>query len=286
MLAMLVLSLAARARADQFVVTDVTYEHSAATTHDSHMIVDALPETPANLRAPVDYASGTAYVRLEVFTKPTDAPTRYQICFNASPNYACTDQAPPYTTTGVYTWATPFDRFWQGDLPDWSRGLGSTISLILKDTMNRKPSPENVGEEVSARYMPTRLRVTVTLVSSGATYVPPEAIVEEDAGADDEDGGVSDEDAGRAVDAGDEGRDDAGVLARDAGEPTRDAGEPTRDASPRPSDASPTRPEPSTGGCTVSASASGRVALPAMLIVACVGAARRKRRARTAAACS
>src|SRR5690606_7911251 len=129
-------SFAASARADQVTVVDVTYEHSAETTHDSHLIVEPLPGTPGNLRSPVDWASGTAYVRLEVLTKPTDVPTRYQVCFNGSPTYACTHQAPPYTTTGVYTWATPFREMWQGERVDWSRGLGDTLSLILKDTSN------------------------------------------------------------------------------------------------------------------------------------------------------
>jgi hypothetical protein len=162
--------------------------------------------TPADLTSPVDYASGDAVVRLEVFTKPSDAGTRFQICFEASPTYACTDQAPAYTTTGVYTWTTPFSRFYQGDMVDWSLGLGR-IAMILKDTMNNKPSPENVGAEESARYMPTSIRVTVTLVPPGATYEPPPDTV---------DSGVT-ADAGSGPDAGslDAGARDAG--ARDAG---------------------------------------------------------------------
>lgn len=269
-----VLALAAPARADQVVVTDVTYEHSATTTHDSHLIVEPLPETPASLRAPIDYASGTAHVRLEVLTKPSEAPTRYQVCFNASPTYACTDQAPPYTTAGVYTWATPFDRFWQGDLPDWSRGLGSTISLILKDTMNRKPAPENVGADVSALYMPTRLRVTVTLVSPGSTYVPPDATIDEDAGAIDEDAGAIGEDAGTPRDdagAADSGPGDAGVLARDAGAVARDA-------APPPMDPPPAR---ATRGCSASARISEPSALAGLLILATLAAGRRRLARRT-----
>lgn len=265
------LSLAAPARADQVVVTDVTYVHSATTTHDSHLIVDALPETPASLRAPVDYASGTAYVRLEVLTKPSDAPTRYQVCFNASPTYACTDQAPPYTTTGVYTWATPFDRFWQGDLPDWSRGLGRTISLILKDTANRKPSPENVGAEVSARYMPTSLRVTVTLVSPGSTYVPPDEPTDEDAGVVDEDAGPRSSDAGAG--GGDAGTASADADVDDAGALAPDAGAVPRDGAPAPADPPPT----AAGGCSASPRPARLSGLAAIVMLACIAAGRRRR---------
>jgi hypothetical protein len=206
--------------ASQVVVTEVTYTHSATTTSDSHLRVDPLPGTPSNWVSPIDYSHGTAVVRLEVFSKPTNTPTRFQICFEATPNYACTDQAPAYTTTGVYTWTTQFTNFYQYSLVDWSQGT-NRVALILKDTNNVKPAPENVGATVSAMYMPTDLRVTVTLVSPGGTYVPPVV----DAGVPDSgvvDSGVVVFDSG-VVDAGvvDAGVVDAGVV--DAGD--LDAGE-------------------------------------------------------------
>jgi hypothetical protein len=221
--------LTAPAFAAQVVVTEVTYTHSATTTSDSHLRVNPLPGTPANWRVPVDYASGTAVVRLEVFTKPTTTATRFQICFEATPNYACTDQAPSYTAPGVYTWTTQFTNFYQYSLVDWTKGTNK-VALILKDTMNGKPAPENVGAATSALYMPTNLRVTVTLVSPGGTYVPPGPT---DAGV--VDAGVADAgkpDAGGSIDAGilDAGSStdagtiaDAGMIA-DAGAIAPDAG--------------------------------------------------------------
>lgn len=90
-----------RALAAQFVVTEITYEHSATTTTDSHMRVVPSPETPTNWKAPTDYATaGKVYVRLEVFTKPSAENTRFQICFEGTPSYACTDQSPIYTKIG------------------------------------------------------------------------------------------------------------------------------------------------------------------------------------------
>jgi MYXO-CTERM domain-containing protein len=220
--ALLVLGCFSSASADQVVVTEVRYVHSATTTSDSHYRLEPLGETPPDLRAPVDYASGSAWVRLEVFTKPSDAPTRFQVCFEASPTYACTDQAPVYRTTGIYEWETPFSRFYQGSLVDWSRGLGR-VALILKDDMNRKPAPENVGEEISRMYMPTEVRVTVTLVSPGGTYVPP-APTMPDAGMLDPDAGAPD--AGPALPS-DGGRPDAGTTRRDGGPGPTDPPDPT-----------------------------------------------------------
>src|SRR5258708_27479540 len=93
----------------ELVVVDVTYTHSAQTTTDSHYRVQPPAGTPGNWTSPVDYASGAAWVRLEVKTKPAGhTPTRFQVCFELAVNYACTDQAPTYTTTAVYTCGTTF----------------------------------------------------------------------------------------------------------------------------------------------------------------------------------
>src|SRR5882672_1570356 len=85
----------ARAAHAEFVVVDATYTHTAQTTTDSHYRVKPPANTPTNWASPIDYASGDAWVRLEVKTKPAgNTPTRFQICFELAVNYACTDQAP------------------------------------------------------------------------------------------------------------------------------------------------------------------------------------------------
>src|SRR5688572_14248673 len=110
---LLVLAFAARASAEQFVVAEATYTHSAQTTKDSHYYANPTPETPDNWSSPVDYANGSVHVRLEVKTKPSDMPTRYQICFEMNQNYCCTDQAPPYTEPGIYEWDTDVVDMWR-----------------------------------------------------------------------------------------------------------------------------------------------------------------------------
>jgi len=135
--------------AAQFVVVDVEYTHGPETTTDSHYAVDSPPTTPQNW-------------------------TKFQICFLSKPDYSCTDQSPTYTAPGTITWATPFENFYigNGGNVDWSQGT-DRLTLILKDTKNVKPAPENVGAETAARYMPTDLHVIVTLVPQGEVYVPP-----------------------------------------------------------------------------------------------------------------
>ncbi|HTN85888.1 MAG TPA: hypothetical protein VL242_19445 [Sorangium sp.] len=161
------------ALAGQFVVLDETWDH-LPTLADSHYRVDPPASAPTNWRSPVDYTSGTAYLHLEVLTKPTDEPTKFQVCFEATPTYACTAQSPTYTATGVIDWESPFSGFWspEGESVDWSQGIRQ-IAVILKDTENGKPSADNVGADRAARFMPTRVRMVVTIVEPGSEYVPP-----------------------------------------------------------------------------------------------------------------
>lgn len=262
-----------RALAAQFVVTDVTYEHSATTTTDSHLRLPPSAETPKNWKSPIDYATaGTVYVRLEVFTKPSSENTRFQVCFEATPSYACTDQAPVYTKTGVYTWATPFPKFYQYSMVDWTKGILKS-ALILKDDKNLKPSPENVGATRSALFMPTKLRVTVTVVSPGSTYVPPSA------------GGDAGVDA--AVDAASDAAKDAPVEIDAPVEDTAvvedsavvDTGAAVADTAVV-EDTAVTAPEGSTeegGGCSTGSSRGGPAGLGWLLLVAGAVVARRRR---------
>lgn len=200
-------------RAEQLVIADVTYTHSAETTSDSHYYVPPLPGTPADWTSPVDWTKGSVHLRLEVKTKPTATPTRYQVCFDVKPNYGCTWQIEPYTTTGVYDLTTPFASIWYPTPEfDWSQGV-RVLSLILKDVDNNKPQGDPL-------YVPTELRVEVTLLSEGAVYVPPPR----------PDGGTTPSpEAG--VEAGTPP--DSGVPPPDARAPSADAA-PPRDSSVEP----------------------------------------------------
>jgi MYXO-CTERM domain-containing protein len=164
---------AGAAHADQFVVLDETWDHTPDMP-DSHYRVDPTPETPDDWVNGTDYSDGSAWVYLEVQTKPTDQETKFQVCFEATPTYACTAQSPTYTTVGTVEWETKFSDFWSppNTEVDWTQGT-NRIACILKDTMNNKPSADNVGDEIAALYMPTRVRMVVTIVEEGSVYVPP-----------------------------------------------------------------------------------------------------------------
>jgi len=161
------------AQAAQVVALDETWVHGPDMP-DSHYRVPPRIGTPESWVSPVDYSQGKAYVYLEVHSKPTAQPTQFQVCFEATPTYACTAQSPAYTDVGVYEWETDFAGFWSppGEMVDWSLGVNK-IACILKDTMNNKPSADNVGPEMAALYMPTEVRMVVTIVEPGGIYEPP-----------------------------------------------------------------------------------------------------------------
>jgi hypothetical protein len=197
------------AQPQQFTMVDVVYEHSATTTRDSHYRVRRPATAPTNWKAPIDYTMGTVYTYIEVMTKPSDAATLWNICFEGSPSYACYGSR-SYRTPTVLHFASRFPTFYQYTQVDWSRPIANT-ALILKDTNNVKPAPENVGAATSALYMPTRVRIVVTIVAPGAVYMPPANL----AG----DGGISGvpRDAG-ARDAPADSRLDAPAARPDGGE--------------------------------------------------------------------
>jgi hypothetical protein len=158
---------APRAHAEQFVLIDLTYEATAQNTMDSHFVGTPATNIPKNLKSPIDYASGTAYVRFEVLTKPSAAKTLYNICFENPSNYACLPYPPAYTATGKYEFNAKFSAFWQGNLVDWAMGV-TKLQLVLKDETEAKV-------QGNPMFYPTKIHLTITIVSPGSTYVPPDA---------------------------------------------------------------------------------------------------------------
>jgi hypothetical protein len=165
----------------QLLVFDVSYEANSMTTHNAHYDVKPLPDQPANWKSPIDYTAGTAYMHLEVMTKPSDLPTQIDVCFDGDlAGYGCisTDL---YTTTGVHETVAKLSTMWQFDKVAWTKKR-TLYQLVIKDKNN-----VNGGNPPTA-FLPTKVRMVFTIVPPGGTYVPPTA-------------GTMAADAGAAVDA-------------------------------------------------------------------------------------
>ncbi len=271
------------ARAEQFVLFDVTYVHATTNTVMGHYYIKPSAETPTNWVSPINYSQGTAYFHLEVFSKPTDQGSQFHICFfGKGSNYACGPYTKTYTKPGVYDWSAKLPTFYQYNQVDWSKGL-DRMPLILTDSTPVNIGVENVGAAKAALYMPTMVRVVGIMVSPGGTYVPPGpasdgGVVTSDAGARDAATTAGATDTGAAADR-------AAVLSVDTAAPVAADSAKLPDAAPEPDETpTPAAAKPSGGhghGCQAGGAApgspTGLFLLPAVaLLLATVSRRRRQ----------
>lgn len=170
------LVVANRARADQFVAFDLAYEHSDATSTYSHHWVAPPASAPPSLVAPIDYSKGTIHYYMEVFTKPSAEPTMFHNCFGTSPHYICGPYSPKYTKTGTYEWSANVSAASYLAMADLTLGFKDKTSFIITDGGYNNVGKEDTGGAAKSKlFLPTQLRVVVTWVSAGGTYVRPTA---------------------------------------------------------------------------------------------------------------
>jgi hypothetical protein len=234
--------------AQQLTIVDETYTHSAETTTDSHYRI-RLAATPANWAAPVDYAHGTLHVQMQVLTKPSAEPTIWNYCFEWIGAYSCAILPAFYTAPGTYVFKQPFSTFTGAGVADWTR-RPLDVALILKDQKFAKPSPENVGAARAALFMPTQIRIVMTMVAAGSTYLPASV-----------DGGLA-RDAAAYPDVP---APDATVTRERPAADTL-ATEPPRDAAP-PTAVEPSSPSPAISGCSLGGQRSSAAAVLLMLML-------------------
>jgi tetratricopeptide (TPR) repeat protein len=132
-----------------------------------------------NFASPVDYAGGTLYQRLEVRSKPSDAPVHYQLCLvpndSISVQPACSaGNLLVFDEEGVFEARQAMETLSGYQAIDWRNGLESVI-LVIKD-----PS----GLPIDSRYLlgdgqtppdpelyyPLEVRFTAIVVPPGAPF--------------------------------------------------------------------------------------------------------------------
>ena len=194
------------AAADQLVAFDETYVQQLngnVSGETFHWGIVPKPTEPASWVTPVDYSKGTAYLYMEVLEKPSKRNTTLTVCFDGpKEGYGCfTSKA--YTDVGAFETKVAMGGagWYQYNQIAWGKRRDD-YHLVIKDpalggTQGGKPASD---------YVPTKLRVVLTVVPAGASYVPPLPGAGFDAGA----GAASD--AGAAPGSGGSG----GGAAEDA----------------------------------------------------------------------
>jgi hypothetical protein len=172
---------ASEARAEQFVLFDVTFTY---TKHDadnskpskSHYYVkgkDLNPDRPRDWTAPVDYRNGTVHIRAEVIDKPPGgAPTTWTICYipnkGKGNGYGCTGTE-IYREKGVYERDVSMTKFWENDSIIWSEGI-KQMDLVIKDDSGGSGHAHKRADH--EKFFPTKMRITVVQISAGCKYDP------------------------------------------------------------------------------------------------------------------
>jgi hypothetical protein len=167
LVAIAALTITRAAAAEQFVLVDADYTHDK----ESHAYAKPLPGIPTNWRAPINYAEGTAYYRLEVFEKPSTENLNMGVCF-VGVSYCCYGYA-RFTGPGVYEWSFPIPSMWQYGAVDFTKPI-TEIPLIMRDRNAVKVDPGVelfYGAPSTALYFPMKSHLTITVVSKGGTYV-------------------------------------------------------------------------------------------------------------------
>lgn len=169
----------AAAAQEQFTLLDATYTHNTETKAFSFFPIPG--GVPDNWYLPANYVGGTIYMRLEVFSKPTDRGVNYQICVfqgaRVKENHACA-RYQFFTSPGVYTWQQAVSSLWQFNEIDWTKPLTETM-LVVKDK-DGNPVDDRFGFAGAwdgspnfALYYPMQVRFTAIVVAQGSVFLPP-----------------------------------------------------------------------------------------------------------------
>jgi tetratricopeptide (TPR) repeat protein len=132
-----------------------------------------------NFASPVDYAGGTLYQRLEVRSKPSDAPVHYQLCLvpndSISVQPACSaGSLLVFDEEGVFEARQEMETLSGYRAIDWRNGLESVI-LVIKDPSGLPiDSRYLLGDGQTAPdpelYYPLEVRFTAIVVPPGAQF--------------------------------------------------------------------------------------------------------------------
>jgi MYXO-CTERM domain-containing protein len=166
--ALLAATLPLAAQAQQTVAFDKVYQ--ATGSNNFHFDVKPAPDQPASWVSPVDYSKGTVYIHQEVFTKPSNRDTVVDICFDGDlAGYGCIDTL-PYKTTGVHETMKPLNAntMYQYGKVAWTKKR-TLFQLVIKDpALGGTP-----GGKPATDFVPSDMRIVLTVVAPGGTYTPP-----------------------------------------------------------------------------------------------------------------
>ncbi|CAN5876845.1 hypothetical protein BH24DEI2_BH24DEI2_24240 [soil metagenome] len=165
------------AQSGQVKLLNVAYTHdSEAAGSGAYSFFGAPGTLSTSLTAPVDYANGTVYQRLEVLSKPTDTPVQYQLCLvpkDISTSPACSNTKLSFSGPGVYENNQPLSSFLNYNRVNWNSGIDN-VMLVVKDAEGRPIDSSyftQSGDDLKLDdYFPMNVRFEAVIVPPGASF--------------------------------------------------------------------------------------------------------------------
>jgi hypothetical protein len=139
---------------------------------------------PANYVSPVNYAGGSAQIKIVIESKPSARPMKAMVCFwrHAATKfqYETCRSAGVFTTKGTYRVALPAPTSWwkKGGTYDWTKQASvGRIMLVDPNTgkifMNSKCGKACYTGADLGSHVPVRMSSQLIFVAKGATFQPP-----------------------------------------------------------------------------------------------------------------
>lgn len=161
----------------QVKLLNIAYTHDSEATGTGAYSFFGAPGTLAtSFTAPVDYASGTVYQRLEVLSKPSDTPVQYQLCLvpkDISTSPACSNAKLSFSGPGVYENNQPLSSFLNYNRVNWSSGIDN-VMLVVKDGEGRPVDSSyftQSGDDLELdNYFPMNVRFEAVIVPPGGSF--------------------------------------------------------------------------------------------------------------------
>jgi hypothetical protein len=163
----------------QFVLFDAVFSYTKSDADNSlpsksHYYIYGYrlnPKRPLDWTQPVDFRNGTVHIRTEVLERPeSDEAVQWSLCYiphrGQGNGYGCTG-TDRYTRKGVYEKDVSMTAFWENNGIVWSKGI-KQMDLVMKDKDGNKVHTRTDPE----KFLPTKVRITMTQVAAGAKYDP------------------------------------------------------------------------------------------------------------------
>ena len=154
------------------LTADLTHQTGRATEFFS------APETlNSNLNQPVNYAGGTVHQRVEVLSKPSDAPVVYQLCLvpvDISATPACSSSGLTFSRPGVYETEQPLNSFSNYGGINWDKGIVD-VMVVIKDEAGRPVDnsyflAQNAQAPDLDDYYPMSVRYDAVITPAGGSF--------------------------------------------------------------------------------------------------------------------